>query len=171
MKAYRGVEAQFRSLLTSALQGAWWSASCSCRFTPTKKVPVSSEKEAGLAPEPVRRLWSRQKSSSLVAIPNTLSWYPLNLVELHVQTTNCFGSSTCFCSMRLRIESDWMVSCHHTIRINPLVCYWLGRAASPDETRGLGVSRLATSYGRSDGITDDREVSKEYYVHAEFHEL
>jgi len=45
------------------------------------------------------------------------------------------------------------------------------RAASPDETRGRGVSRLATSYGRSDDITDDREVSKEYYVHAEFYEL
>jgi len=45
------------------------------------------------------------------------------------------------------------------------------RAASPNETRGRGVSRLATSYGRSDDIADDREVSKEYYVHAEFYEL
>jgi hypothetical protein len=44
-----------------------------------KRVPVSSEQKAGWAPEPVRTLWSRQKSSSLAAISNTLSWYPLNL--------------------------------------------------------------------------------------------
>jgi hypothetical protein len=37
MKAYRGVEAQFHSFLPSALHGGWWSSSCSCRFTPTKK--------------------------------------------------------------------------------------------------------------------------------------
>ena len=70
-------------------------------------------------------------------------------------------------------QTEWSVTTPFASFHGPVIDnkHKLARASSPDETRGRCVSRLATSYGRNDDITDDREFSKEYYVHAEFYEL
>jgi hypothetical protein len=45
----------------------------SAALPPEEKAPLPREKESGWTPEPVLTRSRRQKSSSLVAIPNTLS--------------------------------------------------------------------------------------------------
>jgi hypothetical protein len=63
-RRHRGVEVQFYSFVTSALEGSGWSAPRPGRFTPGKD-PVPTVQEAGWATEPV---WTGAKNLASTGI-------------------------------------------------------------------------------------------------------
>jgi hypothetical protein len=81
MKAYKKVEVQFQSFLTSAIDGKW-SASSAGHFTPGERAPVAIEELFGWTPELFG--WTPELFGW---IPELFGWTP----ELFGWTPELFG--------------------------------------------------------------------------------